>query len=130
MSSQEITPYQELGEAEGVRRLVHRFYELMDSLPEAQQIRTMHPADITGSEEKLFMFLSGFLGGPPLYTEKYGHPMLRRRHLPFSIDASARDQWLLCMSQALEDVGASSNLKERLGGIFFRTANHMRNEEP
>jgi len=128
MSIQEFSPYQELGGEEGVRKLVHRFYELMDSLPQAQQIRAMHPADISGSEEKLFLFLSGFLGGPSLYIEKHGHPMLRRRHLPFPIDESARDQWLLCMSQALDDMKASPKLKEHLGRVFFQTANHMRNQ--
>lgn len=112
-----------------MRKLVRRFYELMDTLPEASSIRALHPADLAGSEEKLFLFLSGFFGGPSLYIEKHGHPMLRRRHLPFPIDESARDQWLLCMNRALDDVGASPRLKEQLGRIFFQTANHMRNEE-
>lgn len=129
MSTLETTPYQELGGEAGVRKLVHRFYELMDTLPEAAGIRALHPQNLAESEEKLFLFLSGFFGGPSLYIEKYGHPMLRRRHLPFPIDESARDQWLLCMSQALDDVGASRALKEHLGRAFFQTANHMRNEE-
>jgi len=129
MSNPELTPYQELGGEEGVRKLVHRFYELMDTLPEAAKIRTMHPENLSESEEKLFLFLSGFLGGPSLYIEKYGQPMLRRRHLPFPIDEPARDQWLLCMSQALDDAGVKPKLKEFLGRIFFQTANHMRNEE-
>jgi len=129
MSTVDTTPYRELGGEAGVRKLVHRFYELMDTLPEAVGIRALHPANLAESEEKLFLFLSGFLGGPSLYIEKYGHPMLRRRHLPFPIDESARDQWLLCMSRALDDVGASPGLREQLGRIFFQTANHMRNEE-
>ena len=128
MSTPEITPYQELGGEEGVRRLVHRFYKHMNTLPEAASIRSMHPENLSSSEEKLFLFLSGFLGGPSLYIEKYGNPMLRRRHLPFPINESARDQWLLCMSHALDDVGATPKLKEFLGRIFFQTANHMRNE--
>lgn len=129
MSTLDSTPYQELGGEDGVRKLVHRFYELMDTLPEAASIRALHPEDLETSEEKLFLFLSGFFGGPSLYIEKYGHPMLRRRHLPFPIDESARDQWLLCMSRALDEVGATPRLKEHLGRIFFQTANHMRNEE-
>jgi hemoglobin len=129
MSTPEITPYQELGGEEGVRKLVHRFYEHMNTQPEAASIRAMHPETLSESEEKLFLFISGFLGGPSLYIEKYGNPMLRRRHLPFRIDESARDQWLLCMSRALDDVGAKPKLKEFLGRIFFQTANHMRNEE-
>ena len=129
MSAPELTPYQELGGEEGVRKLVHRFYEHMNTLPEAARIRAMHPENLSTSEEKLFLFLSGFLGGPSLYIEKFGHPMLRRRHLPFRIDESARDQWLMCMSRALDDVGAKPKLKEFLGRSFFQTANHMRNEE-
>jgi len=128
MSTLDSTPYQDLGGEEGVRNLVHRFYELMDTLPEAASIRALHPEDLTKSEEKLFLFLSGFFGGPSLYIERVGQPMLRRRHLPFPIDESARDQWLLCMSRALDDVGVTPKLKEFLGRIFFQTANHMRNE--
>jgi len=125
----ELSPYERLGGEQAVRKLVDRFYELMDTLPEAAGIRALHPGDLAESEEKLFLFLSGFFGGPSLYIEKYGHPMLRRRHLPFPIDESARDQWLLCMSRALDDVGVTPQLKARLGRIFFQTANHMRNEE-
>lgn len=122
--------YEQLGGEPGVRELVSRFYELMDTLPEAASIRQMHPADLADSEEKLFMFLSGFFGGPSLYMDKYGHPMLRRRHLPFPIDENARDQWLLCMNRALDDLGVDKVMKEFLAGVFFQTANHMRNQEP
>lgn len=129
MSVLDSTPYQQLGGEAGVRKLVQRFYELMHTLPEAADIRAMHPDDLADSEEKLFLFLSGFFGGPSLYMEKYGHPMLRRRHLPFPINEAARDQWLLCMSRALDDIDASPELKQFLGRIFFQTANHVRNEE-
>ncbi|HNO87365.1 MAG TPA: group II truncated hemoglobin, partial [Rhodocyclaceae bacterium] len=90
------TPYESFGGEETIRRLVHRFYALMDALPEAWDIRQMHPADLSGSEQKLFMYLTGWLGGPPLYEEAYGHPRLRARHLPFTIGDTERDQWLLC----------------------------------
>jgi hemoglobin len=129
MSTLDSTPYRDLGGEEGVRKLVHRFYQLMDTLPEAADIRAMHPEDLSSSEEKLFLFLSGFFGGPSLYIEKFGHPMLRQRHMPFPIDEAARDQWLLCMNRALDDVGVTPKLKEFLGRIFFQTANHMRNKE-
>jgi len=77
----ETTAYARIGGEDGVRRLVHRFYELMDTLPEAAACRAIHPPSLAGSEEKLFLYLTGWLGGPPLFTDRYGHPMLRRRHL-------------------------------------------------
>jgi hemoglobin len=79
------TPYEQLGGEPVIRQLVARFYELMDTMPEAYGIRQLHPKSLSGSEDKLFMFLSGWLGGPQLYVEKYGHPRLRRRHFPFAI---------------------------------------------
>ena len=77
-----------------VRELVDRFYDLMDAVPEYYGIRKMHPADLAGSRDKLYRFLSGWLGGPPLYMETYGHPMLRARHLPYAIGSAERDAWL------------------------------------
>ena len=97
MVSEPTTPYAELGGEAGIRRLVHRFYQLMDTLPEAWDVRQMHPEDLSGSEEKLFMYLTGWLGGPPLYEQAHGHPRLRARHLPFTIASRERDQWLMCM---------------------------------
>lgn len=129
MSDTKITTYEQLGGETGVRKLVHRFYELMDTLPEAAAIRAMHPDNLGESEEKLFMFLSGFFGGPSLYMDKYGHPMLRRRHMPFPIDEAARDQWLLCMNRAMDELGIDPLQKEFLAGVFFNTANHMRNQD-
>ena len=85
------------GEEQGMetlRHLVETFYDIMDSDPKAKPIRAMHPADLTSAREKLFMFLTGWTGGPQLYIERYGHPMLRKRHLPFAVDESARDQWM------------------------------------
>ncbi len=120
--------YERIGGEETIRKLVDRFYELMDTLPEAQQIRGMHAKDLRGSREKLFMFLSGWLGGPQLYMEKYGHPRLRQRHMPFAIDNSARDQWMKCMEQAMEDVGIEPSLREELKAAFYKTADFMRNQ--
>ncbi|HBQ13700.1 MAG TPA: globin [Myxococcales bacterium] len=119
-------PYERLGE-EGVRRLVDRFYDRMDTLPEAAEVRAMHPRDLRGSREKLFWFLSGWLGGPPLYVEKKGHPRLRARHLPFTIDDAARDQWMLCMRQALAEVVEDAELSAYLERQLGRVADHMRN---
>jgi hemoglobin len=121
------TPYEKLGGAEGVRRLVDHFYDLMDTLPEAKDIRALHPADLGGSRDKLFKFLSGWLGGPPLYTQEYGHPMLRARHLSFPIGQAERDQWMMCMNRALEEFGLDALARQQLTQAFFKTADHMRN---
>jgi hemoglobin len=101
----------------------------MDTLPEAYGIRKLHPADLASSRDKLFMFLSGWLGGPALYVENYGHPRLRARHLPFPIGGSERDQWMLCMEQAMRDTGIDESLRADLSGAFSRTADHMQNLE-
>ncbi len=90
-----LSQYEKLGAEAGVRQLVSYFYQAMESNPKAKDIRDMHAVDSTEAEEKLFLFLSGWLGGPSLFIEKYGHPRLRARHLPFSIGVAERDQWLL-----------------------------------
>jgi hemoglobin len=123
------TPYRLLGGDAGLRRLVDRFYDLMDEVPEYHGIRKLHPQDLAGSREKLQLFLSGWLGGPPLYVEKYGHPMLRARHLPFAIGVAERDAWLACMLQAMEDTAVAEPLREALLKAFFGTADWMRNRE-
>src|SRR3569832_2324962 len=97
MSDQGVTVYERLGGEAGLRRLVDRFYDLMDSLPEAERIRALHPTDLTSSREKLYLFLSGWLGGPSLYIARYGHPRLRARHLPIPIGEAEGEAWLLCM---------------------------------
>jgi hemoglobin len=122
-------PYSMLGGEKGVRALVDRFYDLMDSLPEAADIRALHPSDLTGSREKLFLFLSGWLGGPGLYVERYGHPMLRARHLSFPIGDRERDQWMRCMEQALAECDLRPDVHGPLLQAFARTATHMRNRE-
>lgn len=127
MSDQEISHYQRIGGAEKVRELVTRFYQLMDGLPEAYGIRKMHADNLQSANDKLFKFLSGWMGGPQLFVEEYGHPMLRRRHLPFDIDDAARDQWMLCMNQALGDVVNDAVLRQELSEAFTKVADHMRN---
>jgi hemoglobin len=120
--------YERIGGAEKVRALVQRFYQHMDELPEAHGVRKLHPTSLHGSEEKLFLFLSGWMGGPQLYVEQFGHPMLRRRHLPFPIAETERDQWLLCMKQALQDVVDDAGLRDELNAAFAKVADHMRNQ--
>ena len=121
------TPYAMLGGEAGVRRLVERFYDHMDQLEEVKTVRELHAKSLRSSREKLFLFLSGWLGGPDLYVQKYGHPRLRFRHLPFSIGVAERDQWLHCMRLALDDMQLDSALRDKLEAAFRATADHMRN---
>lgn len=127
--SDELSPYERLGGAAGTRRLVDHFYDAMEQLPEAATIRALHPADMADSRQKLYEFLSGWLGGPPLYVQKRGHPRMRMRHLPFTIGDVERDQWMHCMRQALEQCVPDAELRELLQGAFQRMADHMRNQQ-
>ena len=122
-------PYELLGGDVGVRELVARFYDLMDSDPAYAGIRKLHKPDLSQAREKLYLFLSGWLGGPQLYAERFGHPMLRARHLPFPIGAPERDLWLACMSHAMQEVGVDESLRQRLYDAFFKTADWMRNRD-
>lgn len=121
------SPYNTLGGEAAVRRLVDRFYDLMDEQADAKTIRDMHPQSLDGSRQKLFEFLSGFLGGPPIYIEKHGHPRLRMRHASFAIDEAARDNWIACMNQALEEQVDDKIMLMQLKSSFYRTAHHLIN---
>lgn len=123
----DISPYDQIGGQEAVIRLVDRFYTYMDTLPEAASIRGLHDDDLTDDRHKLAAFLSGWLGGPPLYWEQYGHPMLRRRHGHLPIDLNAARAWMLCMRRALEDVVPDPTVRTFLLNSFADVANHMRN---
>ena len=124
----EADPYTLIGGADGVRRLVDRFYDLMDELPEAAEVRALHARSLKASREKLFLFFSGWLSGPQLYVEKYGHPRLRRRHFPFAIGTCEVEQWMLCMRRALEDTVENEALKKFLVLRLEPLAHHMRNQ--
>jgi len=121
------TPYEALGGAPAVRRLVDRFYQLMDELPEAYTVRRMHPESLAGSADSLFDFLSGWFGGPPLYSQKKGHPRLRMRHRAYAIGTIERDEWMLCMTQALSEQVADAALREALVQTFAAMADHLVN---
>lgn len=121
------TPFEAIGGEAAVRRIVDVFYDRMDVDPAYAGLRALHPQDLAGSRDKLHWFLCGWLGGPPHYVDRFGHPRLRARHLPFSIGVSERDQWLGCMAQALEQCGVDAALREQLSRSLFGTADWMRN---
>ncbi|WP_425260950.1 group II truncated hemoglobin [Rubrivivax sp. RP6-9] len=122
------TPFERLGGETGVRTLVDRFYDLMDLEPVYAGIRRLHPATLDGSRDKLFWFLCGWLGGPSHYIERYGHPRLRARHMPYAIGIAERDQWMACMIQAMEECAVDPAMAQRLAESFFGTADWMRNK--
>jgi hemoglobin len=126
--SNKATFFELLGGVERVRVLVERFYDIMDSDPKAATIRALHPQDLTGSREKLFMFLTGWTGGPQLYIERYGHPFLRRRHAPFAIGESERDQWMYCMIKAMHEIGIEEQIQLKLAEALYGVADFMRNQ--
>src|SRR5689334_6172281 len=129
MSANPATHYELIGGDAAVRRLVDRFYDLMDTAPEAATIRKLHARDLKASREKLYMFLTGWTGGPPIYVEQRGHPRLRMRHFPFSIGAQERDEWLWCMDRALDEQPMPDELRAHLRTRFHALADHMRNRE-
>ncbi|TAK92152.1 MAG: hemoglobin-like protein [Burkholderiaceae bacterium] len=123
------TAYSMLGGETVVRALVDRFYDLMELEPAYAALRAVHPPTLEESRNKLFWFLSGWLGGPDLYIERFGHPRLRARHLPYAIGVNERNQWLACMLHAMEDVGIEETMQERLMQSLYQTADWMRNKE-
>ena len=123
------TPYHALGVETGVKRLVHRFYELMDELPEAYTVQQMHPERLEGSAQSLFEFLSGWFGGPALYIANKGHPRLRMRHAPYAVGPVVRDEWMLCMRQALTEQVTDEMLRTRLVETFSQMASHLLNTD-
>ena len=127
-SPQPATAFEWVGGEGAVRSLVDRFYDLMDLEPAYAGIRAFHPQDMAESRNKLFWFLCGWLGGPSLYVERFGHPRLRARHLPYAIGLSERDQWMACMVQAMREQGLPDTLVERLVESFHNTADWMRNK--
>jgi len=121
------TPFDWVGGEAAVRALADRFYDLMDREPAYAGIRAMHPDSLDDSRQKFFWFLCGWLGGPQHYVERFGHPRLRMRHMPFTIGIKERDQWLTCMNQAMTELEMDPELVARLNDSFFKTADFMRN---
>ena len=122
-----MTPFETMGGEAAVRALVDRFYDLMDLEPAYAGLRALHPSTLDGSRDKLNWFLCGWLGGPDHYVERFGHPRLRARHLPYAIGIRERDQWLACMRQAMAEHGTAASVAARLDEAFSGTADWMRN---
>jgi len=122
------TPFGWVGGEAAVRALVDRFYDLMDIESGYRELRVVHGSTLADARDKLFWFLCGWLGGPPHYTERFGHPRLRMRHMPFAIGVIERDQWLACMDQAMRECDLDLALRTRLNKSFSKTADWMRNQ--
>ena len=122
------TPFEWLGGEARVRELVERFYDLMELEPTYAALRATHSPSLDEAREKLFLFLCGWLGGPDYYVQRYGHPRLRMRHLPFAIGIRERDEWVICMNQAMQEINVPDALRERLTRSFMQTADWMRNK--
>lgn len=120
--------YEQIGGEAGIRQLVNRFYDLMDTAPEAATVRALHASSLKQSREKLSLYLIGWTGGPQLYVEQYGHPRLRARHMPFTIGARERDEWLWCMERALAEHNMPSELRAFLWQKLRELADFMRNQ--
>lgn len=125
----QTTPYQLLGGSEAaVRRLVDRFYDLMDSAPEARALRAMHAGDLGPMRDQLTRFLSGWLGGPALYARRNrGSVCITAAHRPLPIDAAARDQWMWCMRRAMDETGAPDEFRRMIDAPLARVAEFLRN---
>ena len=125
--TQPATPFEWIGGEARVHALVDRFYDLMDIEPAYRELRVSHGSTLDDARQKLFWFLCGWLGGPSYYEDRFGHPRLRMRHMPFKIGIMERDQWLACMDQAMGETGVPEDLRARLRESFFKTADWMRN---
>ncbi len=121
------TPFEWIGGESQVKALIERFYDLMDLEPEFAHLRSVHPPSLENSRERTFWFICGWLGGPQYYTEKFGHPRLRARHMHVPIGIQERDEWLACMDRAMGETGVPEDLRAKLHTSFFQTADWMRN---
>ena len=124
----EKTPYEIIGGEAGARAIANRFYDIMATDEYAKPLYDMHPLPLDRIRQVFFEFLSGWLGGPNLFTEKHGQPMLRKRHMPFTINKDLRDQWMYCMNKTLDIEVDNPLLREGLKQSFGQLATHMINE--
>lgn len=124
----QVTPYQLIGGEAATRRLANRFYDIMATAPEAAELYAIHPLPLDVIRQKFYEFLSGWLGGPALFEQQYGHPRLRARHMPFPVSPKLRDQWMFCMNAALAEVVTDKMLRAGLAEALGQLASHMINK--
>lgn len=124
----EVSLFEKLGGEQGIRQLVDTFYDRMDRAAEYAPLRAMHPPHLDGSRDKLFWFLCGWSGGPQHFQQRFGHPRLRARHMPFAIGEAERDQWLACMAEALAQCGVADPVRAALWPSLSGLADWMRNQ--
>lgn len=122
-----MTLFEALGGSPTIEKLVETFYWRMQDQSEYAYLRKLHPDDLSRAQDRLFKYLTGWTGGPPLFVEEFGHPRLRARHLHVAIDTRGRDEWLACMEQALEDCVPDAALRRHLKDALTPLADHMRN---
>ena len=127
--TEQQTPYLLMGGEKAISSLVERFYFYMDTLPDAKELRAIHAPDLSAAKDKLYKFLTGWLGGPDLFIQQYGHPRLRQRHFPFKVDQQVRDQWVLCMHKALYEIAMPDELRKNINQAIADLATHMINAE-
>ena len=123
----ELTPYDLIGREAGTRHLANTFYDIMETAPEAKELLAIHPQPMESIRQRFFEYLSGWLGGPPLFEKQYGHPRLRARHLPYKVTPEMRDQWMFCMNRALDTTVDNKQLREGLRQSLQQLATHMIN---
>lgn len=128
VSEKYASNYELIGGEPGVRKLSTAFYDAMETRDDAKDLLAMHGHDLTVIREKFFKFLSGWLGGPQLYMQEYGHPRLRMRHMPFPIDHASAVSWMACMNQALEETVEDAVVRRHLSHAFAHIAKHMVNK--
>ena len=120
--------YYRLGGAQVLREFVDNLYDFMDHFPAVETVRKMHAEDLSQTRDRLFMFLSGMLGGPPLYVDAFGHPYLRQKHMHLKIGDRERDQWLFCAQNAANQLDVSSEVRDELMSELTLMADHLRNQ--
>jgi hemoglobin len=125
MSEASSTIFQAVGGLETFQRLVDAFYRGVEADP---LLRPMYPDDLTESREHLALFLAQYFGGPTTYSQQRGHPRLRRRHLPFAVDAAARDAWLRHMTAAVDEVAIRDPARGVLLDYFSQVASFLMNQ--
>ncbi|MGG4038826.1 globin [Heyndrickxia ginsengihumi] len=123
MVDKKIVPYDVIGEQK-LHQLVDAFYSRVAKHPDLIPI---FPKDLTEVARKQKQFLTQFLGGPQLYTEEHGHPMLRARHIPHEVTLTRAKAWLSCMSQAMDEVHLTGAIREYIFSRLTLTAQHMVN---